>query len=259
MMTPADPITDYDLDAFVDDQLPLARRAEVAAHLAGDPAAAARVMADLAQRDRLRLAFPVTDDHLPRAMVDAADILGHSLSTRHAGGGRLRRFAAVFVIGALGFALHGLVGPFGASDSIASVPPPAYVEVAREAHRTAMLRAATHHGPAAPFDAEEIRAATAIALPVPAGDWPVRDVQIFPSTYGPSVEMTFEAGGLGTLSLFAVRPGSFTVTPVTVLDAGADGTAGAYWQLGEVAYALTGMGDPQELARIAATMAETSF
>ena len=51
----SDPITEADLLAYVDDQLDPARRIEVEEHLAHDPEAAARVMADLKDRDTLRL------------------------------------------------------------------------------------------------------------------------------------------------------------------------------------------------------------
>ena len=52
-----DPVTDADLDAYVDDQLDVARRIEVEAHLAARPEAAARVMSDLRTRDELRVAL----------------------------------------------------------------------------------------------------------------------------------------------------------------------------------------------------------
>src|SRR3712207_9333687 len=51
----SDPITETDLLAYVDDQLDPARRIEVEEHLAQNPDAATRVMADLKDRDTLRL------------------------------------------------------------------------------------------------------------------------------------------------------------------------------------------------------------
>jgi anti-sigma factor RsiW len=47
-----DPVTDADLDAYVDDQLDVARRIEVEAFLSARPEAAARVMSDLRTRRR---------------------------------------------------------------------------------------------------------------------------------------------------------------------------------------------------------------
>ncbi|MCF4166242.1 hypothetical protein L2U69_11350 [Zavarzinia compransoris] len=262
-MAPTDPITDFDLAAYVDGQLPPQRRVEVAAHLAKDPRTAAAVMADIAQRDALRLAFRGPDAHLsvdmvPLDMVDAADILSHKLS-RRARGGRLRRIAAVFMVGALGWGLHGALGPLAISDSVASVPAPAFVGDAMRAHQTAVLRAGAHAAPDGTWRPEDIRAATAITLPRLPDDWRVHDLQIFPSTYGPSVEMTLDAAEFGTLSLFAVRPGDFAVTPVSAAPATAAETPAAYWQLGEVAYALVGGADGEALNQAARGLSESLF
>ncbi|MCW0182477.1 anti-sigma factor family protein [Zavarzinia sp.] len=255
MTQPVDPITAFDLDAFVDDQLPPARRIEVASHLAGDPAAAAKVMADIGRRDALRLAFPPPDQPDP-ALVDAAGRLAEGLERRRPMGA-LRRIAAVLAIGFVGWAAHGVLGPMMISDSIASARPPAFVDDALRAHQAALLRMEAHDGAVESFDADEIRAATAMTLPMLPGGWRVLDLQIFPSTYGPSVEMTLDADRLGPLSLFAVRPGDFAVTPVSIAPGG--GPAAVYWQMGEVAYALTGGGDEKALADAAATLSNSLF
>lgn len=256
MTQPIDPITAFDLDAFVDDQLPPARRIEVAHHLAGDPAAAARVMADIGRRDALRLAFPLPDLPDP-ALVGAATHLAEGLGRRRRPD-LLRRIAAVLAIGFMGWAAHGMLGPVMISDSVASARAPAFVDDARRAHHAAVLRTKAHGGAVEAFDADEIRAATAIALPALPEGWRALDLQIFPSTFGPSVEMTLEGGSLGPLSLFAVRPGDFAVTPVSVAPMG-DGPAAVYWQLGEVAYALTGGTDQDALARAAASLSSSLF
>ena len=255
-MAPIDPITEFDLAAYVDGQLPAARRMEVATHLAKDPEAAADVMAAIAQRDALRLAFGGQETHLPLDMVDTADILSHKL-TRRAGNGRLRRIAAIFAVGALGWGLHGALGPLAISDSVASVPAPAFVGDALRAHQTAVLRAGAHATPDQTWRPEDIRAATAINLPRLPEDWRVHDLQIFPSTFGPSVEMTLDAGEFGTLSLFAVRPGDFAVTPVSA--APATDLPAAYWQIGEVAYALVGGTDGETLHQAARGLSESLF
>lgn len=261
-MTPQiDPITAFDLDAFVDDQLPPGRRIEVANHLAADPAAAARVMADIARRDALRLAFPLPE-HPDPALVEAGHRLAEGLARRRPVS-VLRRIAAVLAIGFVGWAAHGVLGPIMISDSVASARPPAFVEDARRAHQAALARTRAHDGAIEAFDADEIRAATAIALPALPPGWRAVDLQIFPSTYGPSVEMTLEAEGLGPLSLFAVRPGDFAVTPVSAAPASSadgDGAAAAvYWQMGEVAYALTGGSDEKALAAAAAEISSSLY
>ncbi|RUU56499.1 anti-sigma factor, partial [Mesorhizobium sp. M7A.T.Ca.TU.009.01.1.1] len=51
MTATVDPVTDIDLDAYVDDQVDVTRRIEVEAFLSARPEAAARVMSDLRTRD----------------------------------------------------------------------------------------------------------------------------------------------------------------------------------------------------------------
>jgi anti-sigma factor RsiW len=66
MTSPAYP-TELELHAFIDDELPAARHAEVTAILHMDPALAARVAAWQADRDRLRMAFDNLPDEPPAA------------------------------------------------------------------------------------------------------------------------------------------------------------------------------------------------
>ena len=67
-------------------------------------------------------------------------------------------------------------------------------------------------------------------------DWTISDVQIFPSEFGPSVEMAIRTADSRQLSLFAVRPGAFAVQSVNHV--ALDRAEAAYWQIGDVAYAL---------------------
>lgn len=232
----ADPILPSDLDAYIDDQLDVGRRIEVEAYLSGDPDAAARVMADLRVRGELRLALASIHIQGRPETREAARRLQGTLSNR-----RLfqtfHRFAAALFLVAIGWVANGHFKPFEPRQGIASVPVPVFVEEAVRAHGTAMLRTRMPSQYEAPdFDAAEVRSATGITMPELPADWQVTDVQIFPSAHGPSVEMAILRNGRQRLSLFAVRPGTFAVKPVSgadVADAGA-----SYWQTGEVAYAL---------------------
>jgi anti-sigma factor RsiW len=259
MTPPLDPISETDLSAYVDDQLDMRRRIEVEDHLAHHPNVAAQVMADLRSRDELRLAFPNPPTRAQVVTVDAARRLERGLARSRVIAG-LRRVAAVAVLIAAGWFAHAELGALSIGASVASPPPPAFVADAVMSHRTALTRAAMHSQPkGARYDAEEIRAATAIVLPELPRDWRILDVEIFPSQYGPSVEMAIETGAeLGTLSLFAVRPGGFGVVAPTLASDG--GEAVAYWQMGETAYALTGKavaGD--DLGRAALKLSETLY
>ncbi|UOK72065.1 anti-sigma factor family protein [Ancylobacter polymorphus] len=266
MIQPVDPVSGDDLQAYVDDQLSVARRIDVEAYLSANPAAASRVMGDLRIRDELRLALAET----PRAASTATARLATAEAARRLQGAlararwtrRLRIAAMVALLVGAGWMANAQFGHLGVSRVVASGLPPAYLEDALRAHRTAMVRADMPSQPGAShYDPAEIRAATAIVMPVLPEGWKVADVQVFPSTFGPSVEMTVEAGEIGTASLFAVRPGGFDVVPATTVPR--DGLTAAYWQVGEVAYALVAQAAPsadtRDLDRAAARLARTLY
>ncbi|MET0599091.1 MAG: anti-sigma factor [Mesorhizobium sp.] len=248
-----DPVVEADLDAYVDDQLDAGRRIEIEAYLSTRPDEAARVMADLRLRDELRLAAALPAGVASPATAEAARRLQRGLSR-----GRaldiVRRLAAAAVLIGGGWLAGHAAGPIAVTRVAASTPPPAYVEDAMRAHATTALRAGMSSQPAAPsYDADEIRAATAIVMPALPAGWDVRDVQVYPSRFGPSVEMAIQTSRYGPVSLFAVRPGRFDVTTPTVAAAGS--VTAAYFQLGEVAYSLVAAGQPPGLAEAAERLA----
>lgn len=252
-----DRITDLDLDAYVDDQLEPSRRVEVAAWLAAHPEAAARVMQDFRMRDELRMALAGSGESVSPATADLAIKLERGLRLRKVYSYFRQAAAVLFFIGA-GWAANEMIGPLGVTESVASAPPPAYVEDAMRAHGTSLIRAEMVSQPEAPdYDPDEIRAMTAIVMPALPDEWRVRDVQLFPSRFGPSVELTAEADDLGPISLFAVRPGSFDVVRPTL--APGNGVSAVYFQIGEVAYAVVATGDSRELDRAAERLADTLY
>lgn len=266
MTRPVDPVSDDDLQAYVDDQLAVARRIDVEAHLSAHPAAASRVMADLRIRDELRLALAepprrASAGSARLATAEAARRLEGALS-RERWFRRLRAAAMVALLVGAGWFANAQFGHLGVSRVVASGLPPAYVEDALRAHQTALVRAGMPSQPGAShYDPAEIRAATAIVMPVLPDDWTVEDVQVFPSAFGPSVEMAVRTGDLGTVSLFAVRPGGFDVVPATTVPK--DDLTAAYWQVGEVAYALVARSGPQagtrDLDRAAARLVRSLY
>lgn len=251
------PIGDIDFDAYVDDQLDPARRIAVEAHLAAHPQEAARVMADLRARDELRLALAARSDRIAPRTLDAARRLERGLRGDRVMAA-LRRAAAIAVFIGIGWLANEAIGPLGVSEVVASAPPPAYVEDARRAHVTSALRATMVSQPEVPdYDPVELRAATGIVMPELPSEWAVRDVQVFPSRFGPSVEMAIATENLGFVSLFAVRPGTFDVVKPTI--AGGGETSAAFFQIGEVAYALVASGNARELDRAAERLADTLY
>ena len=244
----SDPITETDLLAYVDDQLDPARRIEVEEHLAHDPEAAARVMADLKDRDTLRLIHAAPLSRPPENLFEAAGRLERALAWQ-ALGLKLRRIAAVVTLIGFGWFAHGQVG-LGITDSEASPKPPAFVEDALHSHETGLLRARMISQPEVEaYDPAEILAETGIRLPALPEDWQVRDAQIFPSRDGHSVEIAIDAGDLGRVSLFAAQAPAFNVIAPTL--ARFDKAKAVYWQTGQLAYALTGTGSDKAIERAA--------
>jgi anti-sigma factor RsiW len=253
-----DPIVDADLNAYVDDQLDVSRRIQVEAYLSEHPTVAAQVMADLRVKDELRLALAGADSAPRPGTREAARRLEGALARRRVYALFQRAAVVTLFIGAGWFA-HERIGPLGATKVAASTQAPAYVSEAIAAHETAQLRqTADWQKPSREFDAAALRAATAITLPELPKGWRVVDAQIFPSANGPSVEVALAAGEGRMLSLFAERPGNFAVEPVQETHT-AEARA-AYWQIGDVAYAL--VADKSEAASLEATarkLAETLY
>ena len=244
----SDPITETDLLAYVDDQLDPGRRIEVEEHLARDPQAAARIMADLKDRDALRLLHASPLPRPAEPMLAAATRLECALAWQELGL-KLRRIAAVVTLVGFGWFAHGQVG-LGITDSEASPKPPAFVEDALHSHETSLLRARMVSQPEVEaYDPAEILAETGIRLPPLPEDWQVRDAQIFPSRHGHSIEIAIDAGELGRVSLFAAQAPAFDV--IAPMPARFEKATAVYWQTGPLAYALTGTGSDSALERAA--------
>jgi anti-sigma factor RsiW len=258
MNHPVDAIVEADLQAYVDDELPTARRVAVETYLCQHPAEALRVMEDLRARDELRLALADAPSLTSPSTTLAARRLERGLAhgrILH----RARRVAAVALLVGAGWFGNAQFGHLAVREVAASAPPPPYVAEAVMAHRTSLVRAGMRSQPeVSDYDPADIRAATAIVMPALPGDWKVTDVQIFPSTFGPCVEVSVAAPALGRISLFAVRPGHFNVVPATL--AGQDELSAAYWQMGEVAYALVARSsDGRELDQAAVRLARSLY
>ena len=230
-----DQMSEIDLDAYVDDQLTAGRRVEVEGHLAGHPALAGRVMADLRARDELRLAFAnVPPPTL--GSLSAARRLQRAVwfDTRLSG---FRRVAVVLLLVGAGWVANEQLDSLLVGKVAASTQPPTFVSEAVMAHRTALLRGEMRSQIEAPdYDPDEVRSATAIVMPRLPSGWKALDVQVFPSTYGPSVQMTLAASSFGVVSLYASRPGDRRTEPAEI--AHTDGATAAFWRKGEVGYVL---------------------
>ena len=232
-----DPITDTDLTAFVDGQLDMTRRLDVEAHLARHPETAARVMAEMHDRDALREAFAPSPGPGPERNRMAARRLDRSLAWRRVGE-RLRRAAVIALLVGAGWLAHSDSFLLGVPDTFAAPVDPTLVADARNAREAAQIRGRLAAQRTTAYDRAGIAGATGIALPDLPADWTVRDVQIVPARYGTGVEVVIDAGALGELSLFATHGGKAGQGEGEVTSPG-DGET-AYWVTGRTAYALSG-------------------
>ncbi|MDR3475724.1 MAG: anti-sigma factor [Devosia sp.] len=138
------PITEDDLNGYVDETLAAERQAEVTAYLAQHPAVAARVETYVRQRDMLRAALaPIAEEPLPpelnlRRMIE--------LGPRQRRTPRLALLAAsvalVMIGAASGWSLRGMApSPTEATASLASEAADTYAVYAPDAIRPVELRA----------------------------------------------------------------------------------------------------------------------
>ncbi|MBU3078809.1 anti-sigma factor family protein [Sphingomonas quercus] len=244
-----DPVTELDIQAYLDGELDLPRRLAVEDHLAGDPAAAARYMAELRAQTALRL-LAEPRDPAPAALIAAAGRLAARMAPpprplRH------RTFGGMAVGGLAAIAATLLVFVV---PGVSPAAPPSYVGDAVMAYRTGLLRAELRSQLESPhFDAGEIQRSTHIRVPRLPRGWQITDAQIFPSDEGPALQLMIRTPAGKNLSVFAVRARS--AAPRSPLAMRHDNASVAYWRAGDMSYALIGMEAPEALDLAAENLA----
>lgn len=248
-MPNSDMIDALELAAYVDDQLDVSRRIEVEHWLSLHPDVAAQVMTDLRMRDELRLALAGNEVSPSPATSDMARRLEGRLQRQQVFR-RLRPLVAASLLVSAGWVAHSQIATLPAQ---ASSAVPEYVTAAVEAHHITALRSTMHSQPrVTDYDPVELLAETAIRMPGLPEGWTVTDVQVYPSHFGPSVELAVNAGALGAVSLFAARPGQFVVQHPSTRQV--DDTTTAYWQFGDIAYALVAAAPSRDVSRAAGSL-----
>jgi anti-sigma factor RsiW len=244
------PISDLEIEAYLDGELDAERSLAVEHHLAQSPEDAIRVMADIRIRSALRLAQePFADaPHLNALAEELEDrLLGHGRMARIF---RPRRLAAGALLAAGVAATLVLTAPWQAKASA-----PTYVAEAVEAYQTSLLRAQmASQIESRTFNAVEFRAATRIRVPRLPVNWQITDVQLFPSDDGPALQIMVRTETGEPVSIFAVK--SEAVAPLKPLTVRHGGASVAYWRNGDIAYALTGMEAPAALDLAAEDLAD---
>ncbi len=251
-MRKAEPIDPVELMAYADDQLDTPRRLAVELWLSQNPAEASRVLADLRLRSELRIVL--AGDHI--APSERTEDLARRLGGRLRGQlifRRARPLLAASVLVTFGWLAHDQAGQ---SHAWASGAVPEYVAAAVEAHHTTELRSSMHSQiQGTEYDPAELLARTHLRLPPLPQAWRVIDVQVYPSDFGPSVEVAVVTTEFGPLSIFAAKPGQVMIMPPRTRYV--EDTTTAYWQVGEMAYALVSTGQHDDVGRAATFLFET--
>lgn len=245
-----EPVTEAEIQAYLDGELDLHRRLAVESHLAGNPEAAHVFMEDLRLKTSLRLLATDIEDAPPTMLAAAARLsarLGETpaRSFRNLWGGRVMQGLAAAAL------LMIVVLP--GRDVQAS--PPEYIGDAVQAYRTGLLREAMVSQVETPvFDAGEVQRNTKIRMPRLPAKWVVTDAQIFPSKEGPALQLMVRTPNAKKLSIFAVRAQSDAPAAPTAVRH--EGASVAYWREGDMSYAITGGGEPEAIDIVAEDLVE---
>lgn len=161
----------------------------------------------------------------------------------------LGRAAGIAALIATGWIARGELGEFPQSAS-ASV----FLDEAAASHRTGLLRQTMKSQvESAALNTGEIRQSTGIVLPTLPRTWEVTDVQLFPTQDGPAIAMSITTAEGEQISLFADR--AETPAEGKPLLARRSHDLIAYWEAGDMAYALTGPAVPRRMLALAAEVA----
>jgi len=240
-----EPVTESEIQAYLDGELDLRRRLEVESHLAANPDAAHVFMEDLRLRTSLRLLDADLEDVPPDMRAAAARLSarmseGPVRSFRNLWGGRMMQ----------GLAAAALLMIVVLPGRDVQARPPAYVGDAVAAYRTGLLRATMASQIEAPvFDAGEIQRNTHIRVPRLPDKWVITDAQIFPSNEGPALQLMVRTPNAQRLSIFAVRADSNAPDEPTAVRH--EGASVAYWSEGDMSYAVTGGEAPAAVDTVA--------
>ncbi|MEC3909960.1 class I SAM-dependent methyltransferase [Sphingobium sp. CR2-8] len=161
-------------------------------------------------------------------------------SWRHMG-----RAAAIAALIATGWIARGALGEFPQSAQASS-----FLDEAAASRRAGLLRQAmASQVESVTLDAPEIERSTGITLPALPTGWRVTDVQLFPTADSPAIAMSMVTPQGEHLSFFADR--AETPAEATPRIARRQSEVVAYWEAGDMAYALTGDADARRVMQLA--------
>ena len=164
----------------------------------------------------------------------------------------LRRTAAIAALLATGWIARGALGEF---PQAAQASP--FLDEAAASHRAGLLRQnMASQVESATLNSEEIRRSTGIVLPSFPRNWRVTDVQLFPTPDSPAIAISIVTPEGEQLSFFADKAETPAETHPLIARRATDIIA--YWEAGDMAYALTGRTAARRIMTLAAEIAPSS-
>lgn len=238
------PVSDAELHAYVDGQLPAARVAAVEAWLAEHPDAQARTQAWRGQNAALRTLFdPVLDEPLPAPLTAP-------LAHRPTGLALAATVAAVAVGGVLGFALHGWLTPPAQPALMAERAAVAHVVFAAEVlHPVEVTSEQENHL------VQWLSKRLGRELHTPdfgAYGYQLIGGRLLPGDKGPAAQFMYQNPHGARLTLYVSVPGKDT-PPTAFRYEEEAGTHVLYWVDRDLGFALAGEPDRARLLELAHT------
>ncbi len=160
------------------------------------------------------------------------------------------RAAGIAALIATGWIGRGALGEFPQAAQASS----SFVDEAAASHRTGLMRQTMDSQIESPrLDRREIGRSTGIRLPALPADWTVRDVQLYPTEASSAIALSLTTGRGERVSLLAGR--AETPAEGKPLVAHRAGETIAYWEEGDLAFAITGTVPADRALALAAMVA----
>lgn len=276
-----EPISDIDLNAYVDGELDAQRRIEVEAYLEANPEEAARVMHDMRVRDEIRLFMsgpavekaapgPATPEPaaspqpavgvngpLPRRKQwgalwrrPAAELMNRARARAASGSGRGRQAVAALCLVGLGWTAHGAVSSISVNPVATAHAATHYITIAAQTHQQA-LHSGIDFKPFAEAASSLVNRLSShnpeMAVPIPQLDIGQSPDGLRTVAWdgGIAVQAAYRHGGPDLITLFASEVDRFAVTEPQAERIG--NVSVAYWQVGTTVYALCGEQPEKEI------------
>ena len=246
------PITDDDLQGYVDDATDSRRRVEVEAYLAGHPQVAERIAIDLALRGAMRDALgPIADEPVPAELNLARLVERHQRPRRHWRSGPWQVAAALLLMvmsGVGGWGLRSAQEPPRAGiAALAQEATDSYAVYAPDMGRPVEIKAA---------DATQLikwasrRLERPVSIPDLSGSgYSFIGGRVVPTPHGPAVLYMFDNGKGTRLTLLSRNMAIDRDTPMKLGNAGP--VTSVSWSRDGLGFSLVGPLDEAELHPIA--------